>query len=135
MSNYITDQLEEVKTSEEYNTRIKIKGGEGGETKWLSITNTQLEAIKKALLVTKANKIKFSSLSKTIQAKIREELAADSKYSIIKDGTFKKFKDAYALTLEDARDNHVGNTYNRLDSLRNTIDDLQASLVVEMNRR
>ena len=81
------------------------------------------------------NKIKFSTLSKNLQSKIKEELAADSKYSIIKDGTFKKFKDAYARTLEDARDNHVGNTYNRLDYLRSTIDKFQASLITEMNKK
>ena len=50
MSNYILEQLEKVKISNEYKAQIQIFGGEDGKTNHLSITNEQLEAIKKILL-------------------------------------------------------------------------------------
>ena len=50
MTTYILNQLEKVKYSDDYKSRIKIVGGGDGETNWLSITDEQLEAIKQILL-------------------------------------------------------------------------------------
>lgn len=52
MSNarYIQAQFNEIELSEYWNSKLVIRGFNGGQTNWLSITNEQFEQIKQILL-------------------------------------------------------------------------------------
>ena len=49
-SNYVENQLSQLQNDDDNKAAIQLRGSEGGKTKWLSITNEQLEDIKSVLM-------------------------------------------------------------------------------------